>query len=440
MKFKRCCLSLLLSICLVLSVPFSSFANLATDSQAVYAAENEAIQSRAFSITPFSSISTIQNTVDYSGVLVSFIYYDMYGVIKYSYFPVGSDGSFKFSLPSDVDMPWRLGVVLSKTALPSSGNYSVIADFGMHTALTYGTSAISVRRDNNNASSEYGGTESSSLIQSMGDFQISSVVDLGFVSALELTATIIGSVPSSLGGVVKINFSKSTAPPAFASPGADTVGQDVQNAISDNTGKMAEEQEKTNGFLIEIIQTISSQLKSFWDQLAGEFTNLYNKMNQQHQEAMEAVEDQTSRLEDSVQDQTQKVQDKLEDVKTGIISGIINGLKSLFIPSDEFFKTYFDDLFSWFSDRLGFLSFPIDLLVQLVEMFLGSSSTDFVVTLPSFEIMGEPLLREASFNLTQFLNENFGFLLTAIHLVVSVIMVFGFVKLCERKWEEVMMN
>ena len=314
-------LSLLLSLCLVLSVPFSSLADLATDSlatdsQAVSTTEGEAIQSRAFSITPFSSISTIQNTVDYSGVLVSFIYYDMYGVIKYSYFPVGSDGSFKFSLPSDVDMPWRLGVVLSKTALPSSGNYSVIADFGMHTALTYGTSAISVRRDNNNASSEYGGTESSSLIQSMGDFQISSVVDLGFVSALELTATIIGSVPSSLGGVVKINFSKSTAPPAFASPGADTVGQDVQNAISDNTGKMAEEQEKTNGFLIEIIQTISSQLKSFWDQLAGEFTNLYNKMNQQHQEKLDADRQNTDDVINNNNDNTDKItqnQDKNTD-------------------------------------------------------------------------------------------------------------------------------
>ena len=214
----------------------------------------------------------------------------------------------------------------------------------------------------------------------------------------------------------------------------------ADNAIANNTGTLVEQQEETNGLLVQIISTISNQLTAFWNQLAGEFTNLFNKMSQQHQEAMEAVEDQTSRIEDSVQDQTQKIQDKLEDVKTGIISGIINGLKSLFIPSDEFFKTYFDDLFSWFSDRLGFLSFPIDLLAQLVEMFLGSSSTDFVVTLPSFEIMGEPLLHEASFNLTQFLNENFGFLLTAIHLGVSVIMVFGFIKLCERKWEEVMMN
>lgn len=440
MNFKRCCISLLLSFCLLLSMPVSSLADMATDSQAVYATDSDAIQSRSFNIAPFSSISNIENTIDYSEVSAVLIYYDMSNNVRYYYSNVRSDGSFSFSRPSDFAKVIRFGFSFGKKSLPSSGIFSFVLDAGMHTPMTYGTPLVWLSRSNTNASYDGVGTSSASLIQLYGDFQISGVMEIGLNNSAEISASVTSSVPSQIGGVVKVNFTRSTSKPDLSAPGSNSVTQDIQNNISNNTSQMVDKQEETNGLLVQIISTISNQLTAFWNQLAGEFTNLYNKMNQQHQAAMEAVEDQTSRIEDSVQDQTQKIQDKLENVKTGIISGIINGLKSLFIPSDEFFKTYFDDLFSWFSDRLGFLSFPIDLLAQLVEMFLGSSSTDFVVTLPSFEIMGEPLLHEASFNLTQFLNENFGFLLTAIHLGVSVIMVFGFIKLCERKWEEVMMN
>lgn len=439
MNFKRCCISLLLSFCLLLSMPISSLADLSTDSQAVYATDSQAIQPVSFDIAPFSSISTVQNTVNYSGVSVALDYYDMSNNFRSVYVKVNSDGTFNFNRPSDCASGLRFFALIEKASLPPSGTYEVTADFGMHTPMTYSKSFAHYHKIINNATLDGGETLSFSLIQSYGDFQVSGILKLGNVDSIRLGAYISSLVPTSIGGKVSINFTKSSSTPN-ASLGSDLTSQDIQTDISNNTSQMVDQQEETNGLLVQIISTISNQLTAFWNQLAGEFTNLFNKMNQQHQAAMEAVEDQTSRIEDSVQDQTQKIQDKLEDVKTGIISGIINGLKSLFIPSDDFFKTYFDDLFSWFSDRLGFLSFPIDLLAQLVEMFLGSSSTDFVVTLPSFEIMGEPLLQEASFNLTQFLNENFGFLLTAIHLGVSVIMVFGFIKLCERKWEEVMMN
>ena len=39
-----------------------------------------------------------------------------------------------------------------------------------------------------------------------------------------------------------------------------------------------------------------------------------------------------------------------------LIDLLVNALKSLFIPRDDFFNTYFEELKTWFSDRLGFLS------------------------------------------------------------------------------------
>ena len=180
------------------------------------------------------------------------------------------------------------------------------------------------------------------------------------------------------------------------------------------------------------IQTISSQLTAFWNQLAGEFTNLYNKMNQQHLESMDKVDEQI----DNDNTNTDKVTTAIESHG----NFIIEGLKKLFIPSDEYFKAYFDDLYSWFSERFGFLSFPIDLLLEVIDIFVNSSQTDCVLVLPSFTIMDNLLWPEMSFNLTEFLNTNFSFVVVAIKTVTSIYLVMAFVQLCEEKWNEVMMN
>lgn len=306
-KIKGSILSLLLSLCLALSVPFSSLADLATDSQAVYDTDYESIQPLSIGIAPMSSISTITNTVNYSGVSTVLTYYDMSNNVKYYYSQVRSDGSFNFSRPSDFASVIRFGFSLDKSALPSSGKYSLVLDSAMHTPMTYGTSWIWLYRSNTNASSESVSTASASLIQLYGDFQISGVLELGLISSMQIAATVTGSVPSEIGGVVKINFSKSTSNPIVTSPGATSVDQDIQSNISNNTGTLVEQQEETNGLLVEIIQTISNQLKAFWDQLAGEFTNLYNKMNQQHQEKLEADRNNTEDIISNQNDNTNQI-------------------------------------------------------------------------------------------------------------------------------------
>ena len=155
-------------------------------------------------------------------------------------------------------------------------------------------------------------------------------------------------------------------------------------------------------------------------------------MNQQHQESMDKVDDQI----DNDNANTDKVTTAIEAHG----NFIIEGLKKLFIPSDEYFKAYFDDLYSWFSERFGFLSFPIDLLLEVIDIFVNSSQTDCVLVLPSFTIMENLLWPEMSFNLTVFLNTNFSFVVVAIKTVTSIYLVMAFVQLCEEKWNEVMMN
>ena len=222
----------------------------------------------------------------------------------------------------------------------------------------------------------------------------------------------------------------------------------ISNQITTSTTTITN---AVNNVANQVTGSINSQTNTLSDKIQGQTNTITNNQNQntdkviknQDENTDKVVKNQdknTDKLTKNQDENTNKVTEKLEDVKTGIISGIIEGLKNLFIPSEDFFKSYFDDLYSWFGERLGFLSFPIDLLVELSEMFLGSSSTDCILILPSFSISGFKLWEESSFNLTSFLNENFKFVLDAIKLGTSVILVFNFIHLCERKWEEVMMN
>lgn len=71
-------------------------------------------------------------------------------------------------------------------------------------------------------------------------------------------------------------------------PVSGNTGYDSSDIIADNTAQQVEQGDTIIELIKNTIQTISSQLTAFWNQLAGEFTNLYNKMSAQHMEQLEA--------------------------------------------------------------------------------------------------------------------------------------------------------
>lgn len=223
----------------------------------------------------------------------------------------------------------------------------------------------------------------------------------------------------------KFTFEKQTDQSTIVSPDV-SAGSSAQDAIADSSVQIADNTASMSDTLKEIVQTISNQLAALWDQM----------FNLMHVPQLANDDKNTDRLINSGQENTEQVTGAIEEHG----NFIIEGLKSLFIPSDEFFKSYFDDLYGWFSDRFGFLSFPIDLLVKFSDLILSTDEADCIITLPSFEIMGEQLLQEQSFNLTDFLEENFMVVLTALRMGTSIMLIMAFVNLCGDKWDEVMKN
>ena len=405
---------------------------------------DECMESDAFDILDVPTLMSsnndiVSNSVDYSGVQMCLAYYDMSGVLHHVFSQVDDEGYASIPLPSNYASGSWFGFVLSKKSLPPAGKYNIQVHFGSNTYISYGGSALwfGVRYSNVNEQSTsfpVTGTYSS------GDFYLNSNVSVG-ASADQLNISNwlksdTGTPP--WGGYVSISFTRlsSDTPVEGGSPGSDDINQDINQSISDNTAQQVEQGDTIIELIKNTIQTISSQLTAFWNQLAGEFTNLYNKMSQQHTEQLEADRTNTDDIIAADDANTNKVTTAIESHG----NFIIEGLKKLFIPSDEYFKAYFDDLYSWFSERFGFLSFPIDLLLEVIDIFANSSQTDCVLVLPSFTIMENLLWPEMSFNLTEFLDTNFSFVVVAIKTVTSIYLVMAFVQLCEEKWNEVMMN
>ena len=211
-------------------------------------------------------------------------------------------------------------------------------------------------------------------------------------------------------------------------PSQDTANNTA--TIAENSNRQVEQGDSIIELIKNTIQTISSQLESFWNQLAGEFTNLYNKMNQQHAEKLQ-----------SDQDTRDTITEESEKSRNFIVDGIINGLKSLFIPSDDYFKAWFDDMYAFFNDRFGFLMFPVDLLVQMVNLYLNADSSFVGVPFPEFKWIDGTVVIPAQNVQFTFLETDWGQgIQQKLYFVGNIIMIGALLSLMHRKFEEVLRN
>lgn len=119
---------------------------------------------------------------------------------------------------------------------------------------------------------------------------------------------------------------------------------------------------------------------------------------------------------------------------------MLNALKSLFIPSDEFFDTYFNDLFTWFCDRLGFLSYPLELIVNILNKILNINFGEPIINIPDIHepFSNELLIHSTTFNLNSLLTNDTLKTVHDIYLIgVDAIIIFCLVNLAKNKFEGV---
>ena len=266
--------------------------------------DSDYIESDMDFIDTYATVNNIpgfSNTVTLKNVQVIVQYYTMSGNLKSAYLPLDSSGHFAMDRPDDFASLAYLHVSLNSGALPSAGKYKVQCLLNPEGggSNNYLDPSIGFNRKRNNSANVWENTAISKFLINYSQAYWEATLDLGFVTSMSFICR-ASDFNFGFNGHVKIAFTElsSGSSTDITSPGAGSASEDIQQGIQDNTsqvanntGELVSGQREIMDTLKDIVQTISYQLEAFWLQLAHEFTNLYNKMNEQHAELIQAIQD-----------------------------------------------------------------------------------------------------------------------------------------------------
>lgn len=119
-----------------------------------------------------------------------------------------------------------------------------------------------------------------------------------------------------------------------------------------------------------------------------------------------------------------------------LVELIINGLKSLFIPSDDFFSNWWNDFKSFMEAKLGFLTKPLDIFITFISSYLNLSEDNIIINIPDITVPNfedNILIHSQTFNWKELLQSKTSFNnLWQLYLdFVDVFLIFNFIGLCE---------
>ena len=190
------------------------------------------------------------------------------------------------------------------------------------------------------------------------------------------------------------------------------------------------------------------------DSIDKGFDSIQGEISSGSDEVVDAV--------DGVKDSVDSVGDDIvqwgQNIVTGITEGVTNiqetiveqtetlgnfildGLKSLFIPSEGYFKELFDDLNEFFSDVFGFLYFPIEHVISWFNRLLTLPENEPSIAIPELAYEDTVLIEAQTYTFDFLDDEPFSTVHDYYLLAMDAAMIMGFVHLLQRKYEEVMKN
>lgn len=416
-------------------------------------------------VSAASSLGTVSNTVDFSGCVVQM---QLDGQYVSPTVPVSIGGTFSYIVPSGKTLTGFALNLHPTASLPVNGNYRVSFDFASDSSLEYSRVSSWMLWKSKNQESKSASYNITNFSQSSGDILGYYTLSLQTnISAFTLSFTLKDPVPSggAVGGKFSINFSSTNFSTDFESPGSAPSDTDIQSGIASTTSQIASSVNDVYDSIHDLMQHISNQLAALWDQIYNYcHVPTYNKLqeillsiqnismgsdlqkiadqisNSTTEQTSDLIANEDARTDDIINNQNSN-QKKTETAIEKHGNFIIEGLKSLFIPSDEFFKSWFDDMYSFFHDRLGFLMLPIDILIRFIEMFQSAGSSFSGIPFPEFKWIDGTVIIPAQSVQFEFLSTSWGKdIQTKLYFVGNVIMIGALLALMHRKLEEVLGN
>lgn len=131
--------------------------------------------------------------------------------------------------------------------------------------------------------------------------------------------------------------------------------------------------------------------------------------------------------------------DKISDFFAGFFNGIINALKSVFVPEDGYFQDFFTRLNDFFSEKLGMLYAPIGFFVDIMTAIGNVDSADVGIPFPGIKWEDTYLIEPQTVSLSSYADE-FPDLQEKLYFVTDLIMIGAVLYLVQNKLREVLHN
>lgn len=136
----------------------------------------------------------------------------------------------------------------------------------------------------------------------------------------------------------------------------------------------------------------------------------------------------------------ERIQNAITGLGDTIVDGIMDGLASLFVPSEAYLEALPAQITDTFDERTGFLTYPFSLLPDFVGR-LSAPSDDWILKWPQIAepFTGTILFQQGSWNVTAFVQANAQIkqLYDLWRLIAKALMSFGFIGLCYNKYRSV---
>lgn len=142
--------------------------------------------------------------------------------------------------------------------------------------------------------------------------------------------------------------------------------------------------------------------------------------------------------------------DEAEETRKGIWATIkdlpnsfMNMLKGLFIPEDNYFKEWFNELKLYFEDKLGFLVTPFSIIIDFINRYLAlNPKDDIIINIPDINVPNfedNIIIEKTSLNWSQLLKskESLNMLWELYLAFIDVFLILNFINLCENKYNRI---
>ncbi len=130
---------------------------------------------------------------------------------------------------------------------------------------------------------------------------------------------------------------------------------------------------------------------------------------------------------------------KISDFFAGFFDGIINAFKSLFVPDDDYFADFFSRLNEFFSDKLGALYAPVDILVDLLGMINDASDSPPGINFPGIKWGDIYIIKPQTISLLEY-SEKLPELQSKIYFATDILLIGWLLWLLQIKLKEVLVE